>query len=171
MGITNGGQLQELFMGGGRGFLLGAFYDVFRVIRLLMRPSAKVVFFQDLLFFALSSVVTFLFALAVTGGELRFYLFLGLVTGFMAYYFTIGRAVMRCAKSVIAAILWLWHGLWKAIFFPFRLLWKLLRRPISALARFFCKIGRPAADFFKKIAGNLKKVLQRPLSVLYNQKE
>ena len=158
-------------MAGGLGFLLGAFYDVFRVIRLLMRPSAKEVFFQDLLFFALSSVVTFLFALAVTGGELRFYLFLGLVTGFMAYYFTIGRAVMRCAKSVIAAILWLWHGLWKAIFFPFRLLWKLLRRPISALARFFCKIGRPAADFFKKIAGNLKKVLQRPLSVLYNQKE
>ena len=136
MGITNGGQLQELFMAGGLGFLLGAFYDVFRVIRLLMRPSAKVVFFQDLLFFALSSVVTFLFALAVTGGELRFYLFLGLVTGFMAYSFT-----------------------------------KLLRRPISALARFFCKIGRPAADFFKKIAGNLKKVLQRPLSVLYNQKE
>ena len=71
-------------MAGGLGFLLGAFYDVFRVIRLLMRPSAKVVFFQDLLFFALSSVVTFLFALAVTGGELRFYLFLGLVTGFMA---------------------------------------------------------------------------------------
>lgn len=56
-------------MAGGLGFLLGAFYDVFRVIRLLMRPSAKVVFFQDLLFFALSSVVTFLFALAVTGGS------------------------------------------------------------------------------------------------------
>ena len=32
MGITNGGQLQELFMAGGLGFLLGAFYDVFRVI-------------------------------------------------------------------------------------------------------------------------------------------
>ena len=59
-------------MAGGLGFLLGAFYDVFRVIRLLMRPSAKVVFFQDLLFFALSSVVTFLFALAVTGGGAAF---------------------------------------------------------------------------------------------------
>ena len=89
-------------MAGGLGFLLGAFYDVFRVIRLLMRPSAKVVFFQDLLFFALSSVVTFLFALAVTGGELRFYLFLGLVTGFMAYYFTIGRAVVRCGQIDLA---------------------------------------------------------------------
>lgn len=99
MGITNSGQLQELFLAGGLGFLLGAFYDVFRVIRLMMRPSARVIFFQDLLYFTLSSVITFLFALAVTGGELRFYLFLGLVTGFMAYYFTVGRAVMRCAKA------------------------------------------------------------------------
>lgn len=171
MGITNGGQLQELFMAGGLGFLLGALYDVFRVIRLLMRPSAKVIFFHDILFFTLSSVITFLFALAVTGGELRFYLFLGIVTGFTAYYFTVGRAVVRCARSVIVAILWLWNRLWKAVFFPFRLLGRLLHRPAAALGRLLCKIGRPAADFFKKIAGNMKKVLQRPLSVLYNQKE
>lgn len=171
MGITNSGQLQELFLAGGLGFLLGAFYDVFRVIRLMMRPSARVIFFQDLLYFTLSSVITFLFALAVTGGELRFYLFLGLVTGFMAYYFTVGRAVMRCAKQVIAAILWLWKMLWKAIFFPFRLLWKLVKRPLAALGRLLAKIGRPISGFFKKIGRNIKKVLQRPLSVLYNQKE
>lgn len=171
MGITNSGQLQELFLFGGLGFLLGALYDVFRVIRLLMRPSARVIFFQDLLYFTLGSVVTFLFALAVTGGELRFYLFLGLVTGFTAYYFTVGRAVMRCARGVIAAVRWFWRMLWTAILFPFRLLGRLLRRPAAALARLLKKICRPAADFSKKIKGNLKKVLQRPLSVLYNQKE
>ena len=171
MEMTNGQQLNELFLSCGMGFLLGAYYDLFRVIRLVMKPGKRAIFFQDVFFFLSSAVVTFLFSLSVMDGELRFYLFLGLIAGFFAYYFTIGRAVVRCAKSVIAAILWLWHGLWKAIFFPFRLLWKLLRRPISALARFFCKIGRPASDFFKKIAGNLKKVLQRPLSVLYNQKE
>ena len=106
------------------------------MIRLLMRPSAKVVFFRISCFCA-QQCRHLPFRPGGDRGELRFYLFLGLVTGFMAYYFTIGRAVVRCAKSVIAAILWLWHGLWKAIFFPFRLLWKLLRRPISALARFF----------------------------------
>lgn len=171
MGITNNGQLQELFMAGGLGFLLGAFYDVFRVIRLLMRPSDKVVFFQDILFFTLSSVITFLFALAVTGGELRFYLFLGLVTGFSAYYFTVGRAVVRCAKGVISAALWLWNSLWKALLFPFRLIWRILKRPFAALGRLIRKWGRPLADFLKKIPENLKKVLQRPLSILYNQKD
>ena len=171
MGITNNGQLQELFLAGGLGFLLGAFYDVFRVIRLMMRSSAKVIFFQDLLFFALSSVITFLFALAVTGGELRFYLFLGLVTGFSAYYFTVGRAVVRCAKGVISAILWLWNALWKALLFPFRLLWKVLKRPFAALGRLIRKWGHPLAGFLKKKRENLKKVLQRPLSLLYNQKD
>lgn len=150
MGITNSGQLQELFLAGGLGFLLGAFYDVFRVIRLMMRPSARVIFFQDLLYFTLSSVITFLFALAVTGGELRFYLFLGLVTGFMAYYFTVGRAVMRCAKQVIAAILWLWKMLWKAIFFPFRLLWEADKTPSCRLGTAFGQNRAPNIRFLQK---------------------
>ena len=134
-------------MAGGLGFLLGAFYDVFRVIRLLMRPSAKVVFFQDLLFFALSSVVTFLFALAVTGGELRFYLFLGLVTGFMAYYFTIGRVVVRSAK---AAILWLWHGLWKAIFSRSAFFGNFYAVPSPPWLDFFVKSAAPPRISLKK---------------------
>ena len=151
-------------MAGGLGFLLGAFYDVFRVIRLLMRPSAKVVFFQDLLFFALSSVVTFLFALAVTGGELRFYLFLCLVTGFMAYYFTIGRVVVRSAKAVVAAFLKVWRLFWRAVFGPFRLVARLLRRPARFLQKILAFIPQKINDF-------LKKGLKRTASLLYNHRK
>ena len=85
MGLTNGGQLTGLFLSCGLGFLLGLYYDGFRVARLVMRSSKRVIFFQDLFFFVSAAILTFFFALTVTGGELRFYLFLGLGIGFTAY--------------------------------------------------------------------------------------
>ena len=77
MEMTNGQQLNELFLSCGMGFLLGAYYDIFRVIRLVMRPGKRTIFFQDLFFFLSSAVVTFIFSLSVMDGQLRFYLFWG----------------------------------------------------------------------------------------------
>ena len=105
MEMTNGQQLNELFLSCGMGFLLGAYYDIFRVIRLVMRPGKRTIFFQDLFFFLSSAVVTFIFSLSVMDGQLRFYLFLGLLAGFFAYYFTIGRVVMRFSQAAVAAFL------------------------------------------------------------------
>lgn len=68
MGWTNETQLYNLFLSCGFGFCLGVYYDVFRVIRLVMRPGKRSIFFQDLLFFSTTAVFTFIFALIVTGG-------------------------------------------------------------------------------------------------------
>lgn len=173
MGITNGGQLNELFLAGGLGFLLGALYDVFRVIRLMMKPSAKWVFVQDLLFFIISAVVTFLFALGINGGELRLYLFLGLIVGFVAYLCTLGRVVVRCARGVITGIVFVWHWFWYMVFWPFRMLFKwlgkLLNRPFRALGRFFRKISGILGGKLKKISVFFRNPLHLPGHVLYNQ--
>ena len=164
MGITNGGQLGGLFLSCGFGFLLGLYYDVFRVARLIMHSSKRVIFFEDLVFFVSAAVFTFFFALTVTGGEMRLYLFLGLVIGFAAYYFTIGRVVMACAEAVARAILTAWHWFWHLVFAPFRLLGRLLRRPAVFLQK-------KLENALKKIGLFLKKGLKHGREVLYNQKK
>lgn len=164
MELTNGGQLYNLFLSCGLGFLLGALYDVFRVLRLVMRSRAKTVFFEDMLYFLLCAVITFFFALSINGGQLRWYLFAGSILGFAAYYLTIGRVVVTFAGAVIAFILRVWKLFWTAVFFPFRLLFRLLRRPLGFLRGFVQKSCRKSASFFKK-------GLKRTRSLLYNQKK
>lgn len=163
MGWTNETQLYNLFLSCGFGFCLGVYYDVFRVIRLVMRPGKRSIFFQDLLFFSTTAVFTFIFALIVTGGALRWYIFVGELIGFFAYYFTIGRVVVACAERVCALILRLWHGLWWVIFWPFRTIGRLLRRPAAFLAGKFRKMGEKGILFSKM-------GLKRVGSVLYNHK-
>lgn len=164
MGITNGGQLNELFLSCGLGFLLGVYYDVFRVARLVMRSSKRVIFFQDLFFFVSAAVLTFFFALSVMGGELRFYLFFGSGLGFAAYYLTIGRLVMLCAGAVAKAVLCAWRWFWQMVFAPFRLLARLLRKPLKRLAQIGEKSG-------KKLSLFLKKGLKDAGYLLYNRKK
>ena len=99
MGFHNAELLRELFLSGGMGFLLGAYYDVFRVLRCLLKPGALRVFWQDIVFCVTSAGWVFLFALAVTDGILRVYLFAGLLAGFLAYRYTVGQIVVRTVTS------------------------------------------------------------------------
>ena len=139
MGFTNIMQVRELFLSCGMGFLLGTYYDVFRILRCILRPGTMRVFWQDLLFFLTAAPLVFLFALAVADGVVRLYLFAGLVAGFFAYRYTVGRAVVR---FVTAAIAWLSRlG---------RRLYDVIRVPIGAL-REGCR------KLVEKIRKNLKK--------------
>lgn len=164
MEITIAEQMHQLFLSCGMGFLLGIYYDVFRVARLIMHSKQRVIFFQDLLFFLSSAVFTFLFALAVMDGRLRLYLFIGEGIGFLAYYFTIGRLVMRFAGTVTAVIVLIWKTFWQLVFLPFRLLFSLINRPALHFYAFIKKR-------MQKTASILKKALKRIPNVLYNQRK
>jgi len=157
MTITN--QLHHLFLSCGLGFFLGAYYDVFRVIRLIMNSKNRTVFLQDMLFFSTSAIITFLFSLAITEGNLRFYFFAGEIIGFFAYHYTIGRIVVRFARTVTAAIIFVWGAIWKVISFPF----KLIKRPLTLIYQkilaFFKKKTLKRYIFFKKGLKHMGKIL------------
>ena len=103
MGFTNTEQLYTLFLCGGMGFLLGAYYDGFRLLRLLLHPPTAGVFALDCLFCVTAAPVVFLFSLAVADGILRVYVFAGLLLGFFAYRRTVGRALLRTVYRLLRA--------------------------------------------------------------------
>ncbi len=139
MGFTNVEQLRELFLSCGMGFLLGAYYDVFRILRCILRPGTVRVFWQDMLFFFTAAPLVFLFALAVTDGVVRLYLFAGLIAGFFAYRYTVGRAVVHFVTAAIAQVSRMGRRLYGVI-----------KVPIGAL-REVCR------KLMKKMRKNLKK--------------
>ena len=112
MGFTNFEQLRATLLCGGVGFLLGAYYDLFRVWRLWFSPRAVSIFFGDV-FFCLSSVVAvFVLLLAITDGQGRFYVFLGIVIGFFAYRSLFGR-YCRCAAVAVKRFVCKQHQQWR----------------------------------------------------------
>ena len=100
MGFTNGEQLRELWLCGGVGFLLGAYYDMFRVWRVWFSPRVAVVFWQDVWYCLTSVVAVFIMLLVITDGQGRFYVYLGLVVGFFAYRSLLGRYTLRVTTAI-----------------------------------------------------------------------
>ncbi len=157
-------QLQQFFYCCGLGFLLGLYYDIFRLLRLVLRSGKWTIFFQDVFFLVSAAVATFLFALAMVDGRLRLYLFVGEGIGFVSYHLTIGWVVIRFASAVTAFILKVWHWLWTILLAPFRLIGRLLRRPFQVLLHFLREIAQKIARLFKK-------GLQSIRGLLYNRKK
>lgn len=164
MEITINDQVRELLLSCGMGFILGLYYECFRVPRLIMQVSKTALFIQDIVYFLSSAVLTFLFSLAIMDGRLRFYLFLGEAIGFAAYYLTVGRLVVRFSVVVFNAIRFLWIKLSKIIITPFKLLIGVIYSVFFLLFDILKKIVHKFILFFKKC-------LKRIRLVLYNQKK
>lgn len=77
------------------GVLLGALFTVLDAVRLLLRPGRAVVFLLDLSFCGVASAATFLLALAVSAGSLRFYQAGCEIIGFLSVYLSLTHAVRR----------------------------------------------------------------------------
>lgn len=67
------------------------------------------IFFEDILFFVMSSLFFTVFLFQVNFGQLRLYIYLGAATGFLIYYFTVAKisaAISGMAVSLIRLVLY-----------------------------------------------------------------
>lgn len=86
------------------GCAVGLFYDAFRIIRIAVRHSAVTVFFEDLLFCAVTCCALILTIFCANYGVVRWFSILGCLGGFMLYRETVGRAVVGAAELIIGFI-------------------------------------------------------------------
>ena len=135
--------LQAILMGA----VFGAVYDLFRIFRIAVPLPAGVIVVEDVIYFAFCGFMSFFLAMTVNFGQVRFFILLGELLGFLLYYLTLGVLVMKCAQQIIAFIRWI-----------FQVLWKLILRPVVRLLMW---IGKKVAKIFGKLGKNAKKAVQK----------
>lgn len=126
------------------------FYDVFRSCRRVFKSNTAAVFFGDIIFFVIIAFVTYLLLLALCSGELRGYMFFGILLGSVVCNFTLSRLTLKLFPFIIGNFLKVFLLL-KNIFTALN--GKILRL-ISKVTAFF-------VNFFKKSTKYLKNVLKR----------
>jgi len=144
--------LYSLFLG----VVLGCFYDFFRITRVAFLVPAVLVLAEDLLFFLFSSIILFGFILERNYGQIRWFILLGVVLGWVLYYFTLGSLVMKCSARIIAltrrALAFLW-------------------RPFALLGRKLCRTGKALEKSGAEVLQRTKITLKSRAAMLYNKKD
>lgn len=86
------------------GIVLGILFDTYRVLRRRFRPPWLVTSLTDLLYCLLASAIAFTALLASNWGELRFYVYIALLVGIIAYYRLVSQYVMKFIMVLLLLI-------------------------------------------------------------------
>lgn len=73
------------------GIIIGLIFDFFKVLRKSFKTKDLTTFIEDLLFLIISGAIIILGIIKLNGGEVRFYLFLGIFFGVLIYSLTISN--------------------------------------------------------------------------------
>lgn len=102
------------------------------------RYKNTVVFIGDVLYFVLITPPSTVFVYAFNNGNVRWYLFFGIVAGFATYYFTVGRLVISVSEYIVFSV---------KVLFSYVAYFTV--RPIKKAANFLFSKIRKAACYIK----------------------
>jgi spore cortex biosynthesis protein YabQ len=95
------GQVVTFIMTIATGILLGTLFDCYRVLRSAFTPQTVITWFTDLLYWFIATVVVFIALVLSNWGELRFYVFIGILGGLGLYYKWLSVWAIRFLSSGI----------------------------------------------------------------------
>ena len=144
------------------GILIGILFDIFRVLRKSFKTSDIITYIEDIMFWIGAGVLTLYFIFCYNNGEIRFFIFLGIILGISIYILTISKYFMKVSIIIISTI----KNIIKIIIYPIKLLIniikKILFRPISFIIINIRKI-------FIKNKGNLLHFIKKSQKTTKNE--
>lgn len=155
-------QVQAFLLSMAIGTVIGVLYDVFRIFRLSFTDNKVVVVIQDILFWSVSAVLSFLFVFVINNGEFRAFLAFGEILGFIVYYFTLGAMVFKISGWLIHGIKTVARAILRALLFPFRKIYLVFSPKLKSM----CKSTKKN---LKKSTSKCKFSLKRNHFLLYNK--
>lgn len=110
------------------GILIGLLFDVFRIIRRTFKTTDFTTYIQDVIFWIITGIITLAFIFYFNNGEIRFYVFLGIVLGISVYILTISKYVIKISVIIINYIKKVVSTLINIILIPLKSIWKTINR-------------------------------------------
>ncbi len=112
------------------GIVIGTLFDIFRILRKSFKTADWITYLQDILFWILAGCIMLFSIFTFNNGEIRSYVFIGMILGIIIYMLTISRFFVKSAVSIIKFIK-------KILSYPIKLikniLMKIIIKPINTL--------------------------------------
>lgn len=119
------------------GLILGIIFDVFRIIRKCFKNSDLITYIQDIIFILIAAIILLLGIFIINNGEVRAYLFFGIIIGILLYFITISKCFVNLSSKII---LFIKNVIFKPIFDFIRKLLKKIREFMIKIKQFMSKL-------------------------------
>lgn len=83
------------------GVIIGLLFDFFRILRKSFKTPNLITYIQDILFWIFTGISIIYFLYNYSDGNIRFFLFIALILGFLLYILTISKYIICIFVNII----------------------------------------------------------------------
>lgn len=156
-------QMYLFFIFIANGILIGILFDFFRILRKSFKTSDIITYLEDFLFWILTGCSIIYFMFAFNNGEIRLFMFLGIIIGIAVYMLIFSSIFIKVNVTIITFLKNVIIKVFKIILIPFKFIKKVFFKPISFI---FINIRKSSTNLYnnfikitkknKKIENNVK---------------
>ncbi len=140
----------------GVGFVIGIIYDVFRIIRKIIKHKNFFTQVEDFIFWVVVTFIMFYLMLNNNYGEIRFFSVGGALLGMLLYFLTLSRIVIPASLTIANFVGKVIITALNIILFPIKVILKILRVPWLFILGIFNKVFKNCKKHLKKSMGYVK---------------
>jgi spore cortex biosynthesis protein YabQ len=118
------------------GVVIGAVYDIFRLLRIVVPHGSILTAIEDILLISTYGIFLMCFAFSLMRGQIRFFFVVGNLLGFMLWFFTVGSIITKVAnriKHTILTVVQYINKLFKRVYTIFKSLKKKYKKSTKTL--------------------------------------
>lgn len=151
------------------GFCIGILFDLFRILRKSFKTPNFVTYVQDIIFWILTGIVLLYSIFIFNNGEIRLYIFIGILLGIVLYMILISKYVIKISVAIITFSKNIVYKILNIVLYPIKLITKIFKKilfkPISFIfiniRTFSSKTSKKILDHSLKNKKHEKKLLDK----------
>ena len=87
------------------GVVIGVLFDFFRILRRSIKTSNTITYMEDILFWILTGILILYSIWFFNNGEIRIFIFLGIIVGILLYIFTLSNIIVKIFSTIFSYII------------------------------------------------------------------
>lgn len=132
------------------GIAIGILFDIFRILRKSFRTADWITYIQDILFWILAGSIMLFSIFTFNNGEVRSYVFIGMILGIVIYMLAISRIFIKFSVAIIQFFK-------KILLYPIHLIENIVKKIIINPIIFLCNKIKTLLQNTNKKTHNLTK--------------
>lgn len=113
------------------GVVSAVLYDVIRAVNKIFKPNIYLIFFLDIFYWSVLTLVFFIFFMVFSNGQVRMFAIFGALAGFLLFFLLFSKITMFLFCKILLVL-------------------RFILSKIKAFLVFFCKAVKKIAKIFKK---------------------
>ena len=117
------------------GVIIGILFDFFRILRRTFKTSNFITYLEDVLFWILTGVLILYNIWYFNNGEIRIYMFLGIILGILIYMLTLSSILIKIFSKILQTLI-------NMLKLPFKTIISVFRKIVTSIEKIFTKITK-----------------------------